>query len=95
MDKATIIRTIAAVIVSIIDLVVILTGVDISITEEQILAIVSVIVGAWIWWKNNSMTTSAQKADKIMKALKKTIKDNDLALLDKVEHVLKEAERND
>lgn len=95
MDKATLIRTIAAAVVGIVDLFVVLTGIDIGVSEEKILAIVSVVVGAWIWWKNNSMTTSAQKADKIMKALKKTIKENDLALLDKVEHVLKEAERND
>lgn len=95
MDKATLIRTITAAVVGIVDLFIVLTGIDIGVSEEQILAIVSVAVGAWIWWKNNSMTTGAQKADKVMRALKKTIKENDLALLDKVEHVLEEAERND
>lgn len=45
-----------------------------DITEEQIYQMVSVAatIGAavWAWWKNNSFTKAAMKADQVMKSMK-------------------------
>lgn len=43
--------------------------------EEQIYEFVNgvalVVVGVWSWWKNNSITKEAQKADKVLAYEKK------------------------
>lgn len=43
-------------------------------SEEQIYEAVSsvilVVVAIWTWWKNNSVTQEAQRADKFLKELK-------------------------
>lgn len=90
MDKATLIRTITLAVVSVLDLFVVLTGINIGVTEEQILAIVTVVVGFWVWWKNNSVTSVAKRTDALMRLVKRAVKENDLVILDKIDHILEE-----
>lgn len=90
MDKGTIIRTITLAIVSVVELLVVLTGINIGVTEEQILAVVTVAVSFWVWWKNNSVTSVAQRTDALMRLVKKAVKENDLVILDKIDKMLEE-----
>jgi hypothetical protein len=45
--------TIVALIVAILDLFKVLTGIDLGIGEDSILAIVSAIMGVLVWYFNN------------------------------------------
>lgn len=53
--------TITAVIVAILDLVKVATGADLGFNEDSILAIVSTIIGALIWFYN--MPTSKENCE--------------------------------
>ena len=74
----TIVRTIVLV-VALVNQVLAVTGKSlIPITDEQINDVVTLVVtiGAslWAWWKNNSFTQAAIKADNMLAALKNSDK---------------------
>ncbi len=74
VEMSTWIRTIM-MIVAFVNLGLRLIGKeDLSVSEEQISEIISFIFAAGTsliaWWKNNSFTDTAQKADKLLKANK-------------------------
>lgn len=75
MKKATIIRSICLLIV-LINFVLRSTGHDVlNIDESQIAETVEMIISIAVivlsWWKNNSFTENAQKADEYLEELRK------------------------
>lgn len=75
IGKDTIIRTVL-LIVALINQILTATGHTIlPFSDEQITEIVSLAltIGAsvWAWWKNNSFTMNARKADKLMREMRK------------------------
>ena len=61
MNKETIITAIVTVIVAVLDLLKVF-GTDIAIESETIYAVVSLIVGAVIYWRNQDWTKEAFEA---------------------------------
>lgn len=76
ISKGTIVRTIMLVIV-IINMILQKCGHDIiNVNESQILSaleyIIEIAIIAVNWWKNNSFTDNAKKADEFLKNLKES-----------------------
>ena len=72
----TIIRTIV-LILALANQVLAIYGKDkIPVTEDEVYQLVTLIVtigsAIWAWWKNNSFTKPAIKADEYMEQLRKT-----------------------
>ena len=71
----TIIRTIVLIIALVNQGLAIFGKETLSITEDQVYQVVTLIAticaSAWAWWKNNSFTKNAIKADKVLEQLKK------------------------
>lgn len=72
----TIIRTIV-LILALANQVLAIYGKDkIPVTEDEVYQLVTLIVtigsAIWAWWKNNSFTQPAIKADEYMEQLRKT-----------------------
>lgn len=38
--------------------------------ENAVLAVASVAVMAWVWWRNNNVTLAAQEAGRVLRAIK-------------------------
>ena len=79
VSKETIIRTIA-LILSIVNYILTSKGMNpLPFGETEAYEVISMIaMGAasiWAWWKNNSFTKEAIKADNLLKDLKKTNKE--------------------
>lgn len=75
MKKSTIIRSICLLIV-LINMVLKSTGHDVlNIDESQISETIEMIISIAVivlsWWKNNSFTENAQKADEYLEELRK------------------------
>ena len=75
MKKSTIIRSICLLIV-LINFVLRSTGHDVlNIDESQIAETIEMIISIMVivlsWWKNNSFTENAQKADEYLEELRK------------------------
>ena len=72
--RETIIRTICLILVLINQILCAKGVIEFQAEEEQLYEIVSglatCIVSLWTWWKNNSFTKEARKADEYMKKLK-------------------------
>ena len=72
--QATIVRTIMLILTIINDLLIFYGKSPINIDESTVYQIVSilatVIVPIWTWWKNNSITKHARKADEYLDKLK-------------------------
>lgn len=73
VKKQTIIRTIVLVI-TLFNSVITMCGINpIPFSDDEIYkgvsAMVSVVVSLWTWWKNNSFTKKAIKADEYKKNL--------------------------
>ena len=74
--KGTIVRT-SVLFVAVINHFLTLSGHSVlPFDEDSVNEIVSTVfmavVSIWTWWKNNSFTPAAKKADKYMKSLKET-----------------------
>ena len=77
IEKSTLIRTIIT-FVSLLNAVLTMSGKNpLPWSDEQMYAALSatatVVTTFWAWWKNNSFTKEAIKADKYMKTLKNNI----------------------
>lgn len=70
MNKETIITAIVAVIVAVLDLLKVF-GTSISIDSETIYTIVSLIVAAVIYWRNQDWTKEAHEATGYMRLMKR------------------------
>lgn len=72
--QMTTVRTIMLVITLLNDLLVFYNKSPINIDESTVYQIVTVlstiIVPVWTWWKNNSITKHAKKADEYLDRLK-------------------------
>lgn len=76
ISKGTIVRTIMLVIV-IVNMILKACGKNIiNIDENQILTVLEYIIEIAViavnWWKNNSFTENAKKADEFLKTLKES-----------------------
>lgn len=73
--QQAIVRLVVLVILLINQALITLGWNPLPFSEEQIYETVSsiatVVVAIWAWWKNNSITKEAQKADEYLKELKK------------------------
>ena len=71
----TIIRTIVLILALANQVLAIYGKEKIPITEEEVYQLISLVVtigsALWAWWKNNSFTQPALKADKYMERLRK------------------------
>ena len=82
----TIIRTVVLGI-SLINQIIVMCGLNpLPFADDEIYAFVSTLVtvaaAVWSWWKNNSITNSAQAADEVKNAIKSgTITANDAEAL--------------
>ena len=75
VKSETIARTVCLIVTLINQALAIAGKEKIPVTENQVYQIVSLLatvgVSLWNWWKNNSFTPAAIKADEFMKKLKK------------------------
>ncbi len=75
MKKETIIRTIILAIALLNQILAVFGKSPIPIEDELINQLISAIftvsASLWSWWKNNSFTPAAIKADKLLKELRK------------------------
>lgn len=76
MKVDTIVRTII-LFVALINQILTMCGINpLPFSDEELYTLVSGIVLAisaiWAWWKNNSFTAAAQKADEVLAELKKS-----------------------
>lgn len=73
-SKATVVRTIMLVLTIINDILIFRGKSPINIDESTVYQIVSILatilVPIWTWWKNNSITRHAKKADEYLDKLK-------------------------
>lgn len=88
MNKETIITAIVTLIVAVFDLLKIF-GVVVPIDDNTIYTIVSLIVAAVIYWRNQSWTKGGWTGTQIGRAIKEAEKAGDLTLHDEAEHLLK------
>jgi holin, SPP1 family len=80
VEKATIIRTIL-LILSLMNQIIVCMGYNPLPFDDMdmtgiVSSIVTAVVALWNWWKNNSFTEDAIKADNYLKECKKCREDN-------------------
>lgn len=72
--QATIVRTVMLVLTILNDVLIFYGKSPINIDESTVYQIVSILatifVPVWTWWKNNSVTKHARKADEYLDKLK-------------------------
>ena len=61
MNREVMITTIVAVIVAILDLLKVFFGIDFGVGDEQVLAFVTLAVGAVCYWRNQDWTKISAK----------------------------------
>lgn len=86
MNRETIITAIVALIVAIFDLLKIF-GICVPIEDNTIYTIVSLIVAAVIYWRNQSWTRGGWIGTQLGRDLKAREKYGDLTLHDSLEHL--------
>lgn len=91
MNKETIITAIVTLIVAVFDLLKIF-GIYIPIEDNTIYTIVSLIVAAVIYWRNQSWTKAGLIGTLIGRGIKKGARVGDLTLLDSVNILCEEKE---
>ncbi|MBR3000760.1 MAG: phage holin [Oscillospiraceae bacterium] len=71
----TIIRTVVLILALINQVLAIMGKGQIPITEDEVYQLITLLVtvgsALWAWWKNNSFTLSALKADEYLERLRK------------------------
>ena len=89
MNKETIITAIVTLIVAVFDLLKIF-GIVVPIEDNTIYTIVSLIVAAVIYWRNQSWTNGGWLGTQVGRKIKANEKHGDLTLHDEVRHLLEE-----
>ena len=93
MNKETIITACVTFIVALFDLLKIF-GIYVPIEDDTVYTIVSLIVAAVIYWRNQSWTRGGWAGSRIGRAIKEAEADGDLTLHDEIEHMLQEVEHD-
>ena len=93
MNKETIITACVTFIVALFDLLKIF-GIYVPIEDDTIYTIVSLIVAAVIYWRNQSWTKGGWAGTRIGRAIKEAEADGDLTLHDEIEQMLQEVEND-
>lgn len=93
MNKETIITACVTFIVALFDLLKI-WGIYVPIEDDTVYTIVSLIVAAVIYWRNQSWTRGGWAGTRIGRAIKDAEADGDLTLHDEIEHMLQEVEHD-
>lgn len=93
MNKETIITACVTFIVALFDLLKIF-GIYVPIEDDTIYTIVSLIVAAVIYWRNQSWTKVGWAGTRIGRAIKEAEADGDLTLHDEIEHMLQEVDND-
>lgn len=72
--RETIIRTICLILVLVNQILCSKGIIEFQAGEDELYEIISgiatIVIAGWCWWKNNSFTKEARKADEYMKKLK-------------------------
>ena len=89
MNKETIITAIVALIVAVFDLLKVF-GIVVPIEDNTIYTVVSLIVAAVIYWRNQSWTEGGWTGTQIGRKIKAAQKNGDQTLNDKVRFLLEE-----
>ena len=89
MNKETIITAIVTLIVAVFDLLKIF-GIVVPIEDNTVYTIVSLIVAAVIYWRNQSWTTGGWLGTQIGRKIKESEKNGDLTVHDEARHLLGE-----
>ena len=87
MNKETIITAIVTLIVAVFDLLKIF-GICVPIEDNTVYTLVSLIVAAVIYWRNQSWTAGGWIGTRIGRAIKDAERSGDLTLHDEIEHML-------
>mgnify|MGYP001397349814 CR=1 FL=1 len=73
-SKSTIIRTIVLIVMLLNQILAVFGKSPLPFSDEQVDTFVSTVLTAvsalWAWWKNNSFTKAALKADQVLKEMK-------------------------
>lgn len=93
MNKETIITACVTFIVALFDLLKI-WGIYVPIEDDTVYTIVSLIVAAVIYWRNQSWTRGGWAGTRIGRAIKEAEANGDLTLHDEIEHMLREVEND-
>lgn len=93
MNKETIITACVTFIVALFDLLKIF-GIYVPIEDDTIYTIVSLVVAAVIYWRNQSWTKGGWAGTRIGRAIKEAEADGDLTLHDEIEHMLQEVDND-
>ena len=86
MNRETIVTAIVALVVAIFDLLKVF-GIYVPVEDDTIYTIVSLIVAAVIYWRNQSWTHSGWVGTQLGRELKEREKQGDLTLHDSIEHL--------
>ena len=93
MNKETIITAIVALIVAVFDLLKVF-GIAVPIEDNTIYTVVSLIVAAVIYWRNQSWTSGGWAGTQIGRRIKEGQKRGDLTLSDRIEILLEESDEH-
>lgn len=94
MNKETIITAIVTLIVAVFDLLKVF-GIVVPIEDNTIYTIVSLIVAAVIYWRNQSWTRGGWIGTQIGRKIKEGEKSGDLTIHDSAIRILEEEEDDD
>ena len=99
MNKQTLITAIASVIAFILLCINTIAGTNITISEDVITSIATLLAVGVMWaisnYYNQDYSMVARKMTPIMRKIKKLVKAGDLTLLDAIDHLLEEWEEDD
>ena len=84
INKETIVTAIVTLIVAVFDLLKVF-GIFVPIGDDTVYTVVSLIVAAVIYWRNQSWTQGGWTGTKIGRAIKEAERNGDLTLHDEVE----------
>ena len=94
MNRETIITAVVTFIVATFDLLKI-WGVYVPIESDTVYTIVSLIVAAVIYWRNQSWTKAGWTGTLVGRRIKADARQGDLTFSDKIDHALKGDEEHD
>ena len=99
MNRQTLITAIASAIAFILLCINTIAGTNLSVGEDVITSVATLLAAGVMWfishYYNQDYSAVARKMTPIMRKIKKLVKAGDLTLLDAIEHLLEEWEKDD
>lgn len=99
MNRQTLITAIASAIAFILLCINTIAGTNITISEDVITSIATLLAVGVMWaisnYYNQDYSMVARRMTQIMRKIKKLVKAGDLTLLDAIEHLIEEWEKDD